>query len=191
MRKMMLRLTSLTLVLVLALSYVTALAEKETTWHPDQSVCTMGPMFRNHNSKIGKKTNRWYMFTPMDLSEDGEYVLDMIAANMHYIGTCTVKVEGDAVTLSYEFLPNVTEQSMAFTFLPDLKSVEDVETIDRTKYQFGEPLSIQEDLKGDTRVLLSVLGWIGYDHLGKEYPKFNYHQKKYLQYCREVKKLMD
>ena len=189
MKKLFLKVVCLALALLFSLSG--ALAEKETTWHPDQSVCTMGPMFRNHNSKIGKKTDRWYMFTPMDLSEDGEYELEMIAANMHYIGTCTVKVEGDAVTLSYAFLPNVTEQSMAFTFLPDLQSVEDVETIDRTKYHFGEPLSIQEDLQGDTRVILSVLGWIGYDHLGKEYPKFNYHQKKYLNYCREVKKLMD
>lgn len=191
MKKWTLRLACMALTLLLLFSGVSALAEKESTWHLDQSVCTMGPMFRNHNDKIGKKTDRWYMFTPMDLSEDGEFVLDMIAANMHYIGTCTVKVEGDAVTLSYEFLPNVTEQSMDFTFLPDLQSVEDVETIDRSKYAFGEPLSIQEDLQGDTRVILSVLGWIGYDHLGKEYPKFNYHQEKYLKYCREVKKLMD
>jgi len=181
---------ALALLLALLMGLTSTAWAKENAFHMDQGVCTMGPMFRNHNDKIGKKTKRWYMFTPMDLSEDGEQVLDLIAANMHYIGTCTVAVEDGIVTLSYAFEDGVVEQSMAFTFLSDLASVEDVETIDRTRFAFGEPISIQQDLAGDTRVILSLLGQIGYDHLGP-YRKFNYHQKYYLDFVKRVKLLMD
>ena len=187
-RRGILLLLSLTLAVSGLMLPAGALA-KENTFHMDQGVCSMGYMARTLDHR---KKGDWYTVTPVDLSEQGTFTYDLIAANMHYIGTLTMTVDLDEVTLSYEFLPNVVEQSMAFTFLPEWVKGTKLKEVDRTAFTWGEPLSIEKDLGGDTRVLLSVLGWIGYDHLGKEYPRFvRAHDKKYKDFLKKVKPLMD
>ena len=105
-----------------------------TEWRFNQSVCSRGIRFRDINPNL---TNKWFMFTPIDLSKDGTQAIDLIAANITYAGKVTVEVNGDAVKVNYKLNHSMEKRDMAFTILPDLASVSSVELNDWPAYQFG------------------------------------------------------
>ena len=161
---------------------------KTQEWRSNQSVCSLGIRFRDIAPEITKK---WYMFTPIDLSKDGVQTFDLIAANITYAGKVTVEVNGDTVTVNYKLAKPMKEKDMAVTILPDLASVSSVEIKDGPAYQFGKEISIANDLKGDTKVLLYVLGHVTYDFKDARNETFIPNDAKYQKLVVELKDLMD
>lgn len=125
--------------------------------HPgyNMTVCSVGPRFRD----VSNITTEWDMFTPIDISEDGVQRYDLIAGNMHVIGEVILTVADGSLTVTYEIPNGNIRQEKDEDFLSILPSLSSVESLDRnsmTAYKFGEPISIADDLGGDTKVLLYV-----------------------------------
>lgn len=129
------------------------------TWFPNNTVSTMGLSFREVKPELTKK---WYHFTPIDLSRDGEQVIPLVASNAFIVGRVYVNVKGDEVTVTYMARGQGSAgtfrvHSEFLTFFPDLASVTEVEPEKLGEgFKFGEPISIEKDLNGDTNVLLFV-----------------------------------
>ncbi|MBR3739499.1 MAG: hypothetical protein IKN04_03455 [Clostridia bacterium] len=144
---------------------VSILVEK-ATWYPNNTACSFGPAFRDVKPSL---TEKWYLFTAVDLSIQGRQEFEYIASNMYVIGKVYVDVNGDQVTVTYHNFyadqgGNTETLSEFFTFFHDLKSVKNVEpeTMSDPGYQFGQPISIQNDLEGDMRVLLFIRNRVTY-----------------------------
>ncbi len=147
------------------------------TWYPSNTVTSAGLAFRDEKPGL---TGKWYNFTPVDLGRNGDQVYDLVAGNKFLLGKVTLSVSGDAVTVTYRTTKgrhgNVIMESEFFTFFPDLGSVSSVEPEDLGEgFKFGEPLSIENDLNGDTRVLLFVRNVATFaDHVQHDMPRVRY-----------------
>jgi len=137
-------------------------------WFPNNTASSFGPKFRD--AKPGM-TDKWYMFTPLDLTQQGTRTYDLVASNMYLIGKVNVTVNGDEVVITYGTVHNGRGnqkiESEYLNLLPDLASVTTVEPASLGEgYKFGQPISIEKDLKGDTKVLMFVRNVITYrDHV--------------------------
>lgn len=139
----------------------------EPVWYPHNTACAYGLHFREEAPGL---TDKWYTYVPVDLSVNGTYTFDYVASNVYRIGTVQVDVNGDAVTVTYNNMyggyGNTMTESEFFTFFPDLESVTTVDPENLTGFAFGQPISIQNDLGGDTDVLLYVRNVVTYcDHV--------------------------
>ena len=139
---------------------------EKATWYPKNTACSFGPAFRDVRPAL---TDKWYLFTPIDLTKQGRQTFEYIASNMYVIGEVYVDVYGDTVRVTYhnyyaEQSGNTETLTEFFTFFPDLKSVKNVnpETMDDLGFHFGQDISIAEDLNGDTNVLLFVRNQVTY-----------------------------
>ena len=131
------------------------------------------------------------MFTPLDLSQDGEQTLPLLAANVNEVGAVTVAVKDGTVTVTYKINWPAEDLGMSFALLPDLNSVTKLDIASMPQYPFGKPISIQNDLNGDTRVLLYVLGYVNYDYLDPRNPQYYTNNTVYPQLVSDLKELMD
>jgi len=130
-------------------------------WH-NNTACSEGLRFRDIDPEL---TDRWYMFTPVDLSVEGEKTYRLIASNTRVIGMVTVAVKQGTVTVTYALtaeMASVKEEFLAF--IPDVKGVPSIEPEDlaMSAYRFGEPVSINEQLHGITRQLLYIRNVVTY-----------------------------
>ena len=139
---------------------------EKATWYSKNTACSFGPAFRDVRPAL---TDKWYLFTPIDLTKQGRQTFEYIASNMYVIGEVYVDVSGDTVRVTYknyyaEQGGNTETLTEYFTFFPDLKSVKNVEpeTMDDLGFHFGQDISIAEDLSGDTNVLLFVRNQVTY-----------------------------
>ena len=160
----------------------------KTTYH--MTVCTMGIRFRDLENPL---TKDWFMFTPVDLSVEGEQTYDLIAGNAHKIGTLTVTVADGNVTVTYELnnKRNMRVLEEFMTILPSLADLTEIDLEKMTSYNFGEPISIQDVLGGDTKILLFVCNRVSYQEDIPGVSVFDYDSKAYEAYVEELKKLMD
>ena len=130
----------------------------EIVWYPNNTVCSFGPQFRDIDPNL---TKLWYMFTPIDLSRDGTQTFELIGGNVYVLGHVFVTVNGDSVTVTYETVKgkygHIYMKSEYLNFFKDLASVTTVvpEEIGEG-FKFGQTISIQNDLDGDTNVLMFV-----------------------------------
>ena len=134
--------------------------------YTDNTACSFGPAFRDVQPGL---TDKWYTFTPLDLTEQGRQTYEYVASNMYVIGEVYVDVLGDSVTVTYHNYYEDQEgktKTLAeyFTIFPDLDSVTGVEpeTMDDIGFRFGQAISIRKDLEGDTNVLLFIRNRVTY-----------------------------
>lgn len=159
----------------------------ETYLH--MTTCSKGIRFRDMDAGI---TNKWYMFTPIDISVDGEQVFDLVAGNQSVIGSVHVLVKEGTVTVTYE-LANASAISVKNEFMTILNSIADagnLDTANMKQYTYGEPISIADDLGGDTKVLLFMLNNVVYEE--SIYGIYDFDDgKEYDAYVETLKLLMD
>ena len=136
------------------------------TWYPDNTACSFGPAFRDVRPGL---TDQWYLFTPIDLTRQGRQTFEYVASNLYLIGEVYVDVYGDTVRVTYHNFyedqgGNTETLTEFFTFFHDLKSVTNVnpETMGDPGYRFGQSISIEGDLDGDTNVLSFVRNRVTY-----------------------------
>ncbi len=153
------------------------------------TACVKGIRFRDIDANI---TDKWYMFAPIDLSVDGEQVFDLVAGNMHTIGTVRVLVKEGTVTITYDLANarEITVKSEFVTLLPSIADAANADIEKMTQFVFGEPISIADDLGGDTKVLLYVLNNVVYEESTTGVHAFQ-DNKDYEAYVETLKTLMD
>ena len=139
---------------------------EKDTWYSNNTACSFGPQFRVVQPKL---TDKWYMFTPIDLTQQGVQEFEYVASNMYVIGKVYVTVYGDVVTVSYEnFYEKEAGQTKTLTeylyFFHDFASVDQVEPEKRgpSDFAFDRPIRISEDLEGDTNVLMFIRNEVTY-----------------------------
>lgn len=132
--------------------------DKEIVWYPNNTVCSFGPQFRDVAPGL---TDLWYMFTPVDLSRDGTQTFELVGGNMYVLGQVSLTVLGDSVTVTYSTVKgkngHIYMKSEYLNFFKDFKSVTTIVPEELGDgFRFGESISIQKDLDGDTSVLMFV-----------------------------------
>lgn len=152
-------------------------------WYAHNTICVDGIPFRDVRPEL---TNQWYNFAPLDLSKDGAQTFDLVASNMYVIGKVTVTVAGDKVVVDWKLNRQGTNdanfelENEFLTIFPDLNAVTEVEPakLDGTTYEFGQTISIANDLGGDVHVLLYICNQATYcDNLSYKYMKRIYHPR--------------
>lgn len=125
--------------------------------YDNNTVCSFGPQFRDVSPRM---TKNWYMFTPIDLSEEGTQTFDLIAGNMFVIGEVSVTVQNGRFQVDYKY--NSTKIQIGreyFNIFPDYDSIEEenLENLHAQKrFSYGRAYSIADKLEGDTDVILFV-----------------------------------
>ncbi len=139
---------------------------EKATWYSKNTACSFGPAFRDVRPAL---TDKWYTFTPVDLTKQGRQTFEYVASNLYVIGEVYVDVFGDSVRVTYrnyyaEQSGNTETLTEFFTIFPDLKSVKNVdpETMDDLGFRFGQDISVAQDLDGDTNVLLFIRNQVTY-----------------------------
>ena len=135
------------------------------TWFPNNTASTMGLSLRDRKPGF---TGKWYHVTPLDLSRQGEQVIPLLASNMYIVGEVRVMVEGDSVTVSYSMLgDNFDTARVHSEFLklyPNLDAITSLEDEALTDgHAFNQPISIEKDLGGDTKVVMLVRNVLTYN----------------------------
>lgn len=151
-------------------------------WYSSNTVCVAGLEFREVKPSL---TSKWYNFAPIDLSVDGKQVFELVASNMYVVGTVTVDKQGDTVTVNWALNKqgtvdaNFVSESEFFTFFHDIDSVTGVEPAQAgSSFSFGKPISISEDLDGDTNLLLYVRNTATYcNNLSYKYQNLIYQPR--------------
>ena len=161
---------------------------RKSDWRYQQTVCSLGIRYRDIRPDW---TEKWYMFTPLDLSREGETAYDLIASNIHRVGAVTVTVTAGKAVISYRLNSGAESVSMGFALFHDLKSVEDPEHFDLSRFSFDQEISIEDDLDGDERVLLQIMGIINYDYHEDRFPLFSGEGREYQEFVSAAEALMD
>ena len=157
-----------------------------TVWY-HMTVSSIGPRFRD----VCDVTTKWNMFTAVDLSEEGEFHYDLVAGNIHVIGTLTVIVADGTVTVDYDLISNeISVKSEFMTIFASLADVDSIDPEDLTGYAFGQPISIADDLGGDTQVLIYVNNECHYPDNIYGLQNFDRHNA-YQQLVDAMKQIMD
>ena len=130
-------------------------------WHRN-TACSEGLRFRDINPEL---TDKWYMFTPLDLSLPGTQTFRLIASNSRIIGLVTVEVSAESVMVNYDVTASGAQVHSEFmTLLPDLDSAVPPEPENNSivSYPFGEPISIAGQLGGSQTGLLFIRNVLTY-----------------------------
>lgn len=152
---------------------VTPAPKKETYMH--NNIRSFGPQVKELNAEL---TEKWFRITPVDLSEDGLQVFDMISGEYFVIGYVTVLVDGDTVTVERVYTQKDCwdwKENNYYTFFADLDSVYSVEPNeikDEDRMEYKREYSIEKDLNGDTDVLLYMCNKATHTDDGKKLTPF-------------------
>ena len=161
-----------------------------TRYFYSNTASTQGFSFRD---MVPGLTKEWVMFTPVDLSQEGEQTIPLIASNMYYIGHVTLNVAGGNVTATYEVGKGVKVKSEFLTMFPDLASVTEVDpkNLGESAKAFGEPVSIQDELGGDTKVLLYANLVVDYNDDLSSIQRYSVRHPNYTSVVEGLRALMD
>ena len=151
-----------------------------------------GPMFSSFHMGL---TDEPYMFTPVDLSNDGEYRFALIGDFAWVAGEVQVLVRSGMTIVTCFPREGVTvdDKNAFFTFFPDIRSVQ---TIDPAKLKdvrlsFGMPYAVPALLRTDAKVLLYVNCPVSYQKDRADLAPFSVQDPGYLDRMTALLPLMD
>ena len=138
------------------------------TIYPRNTVSSFGPHFRDVTPAL---TDKWYMFTPIDLSIQGRQTFILAASNIYEVGEVYVDVNQDTVVVSYRMFHDgkqgfstetLSEFITFYNSYADVDIVEPEEMKEPSMYAFNQPISILNHFGGDTNVLMFIRNRITY-----------------------------
>ena len=157
-----------------------------------QYMTSEGPLFISFR---GDLTEKLYMFTPMDLSVDGNYQFPLVGSSMQVVGEVNVSVHKGITIVTYLVVNGVSveEKNEFFTFFRDIRSVSVIEPskMQSVKLRFGIPYSVASWLKSDSSVLLYINCPVSYKTNLKGLKTFSFEDSGYLERMMELLSLMD
>ena len=136
--------------------------EPKVIYYPNNTLCAQGLRLRDIAPEL---TGNWQMFLPLDLSKNGEQTFPLIASNLYYAGEAKAAVEGGSMTVTYTVLRGVEVKSEFLAVLPNMAAAgtTDPAGLEAYGFSFGQPIHIQNDLDGDTRVVLYIMNVVNYN----------------------------
>ncbi len=157
-----------------------------------QYMTSEGPLFLSFRADL---TNELYMFTPMDLTMDGEYRFPLIGSSLQAVGEAKVEVKSGMAIVTYLVTNGVKvdEKNEFFTFFPDIRGVTTVKPseLQHVKLRFGIPYSVAGWLNSDSKVLLYINCPVSYKTDLKGLAPFAFEDPAYIQRVIESLPLMD
>lgn len=151
-----------------------------------------GPLFLSFRADL---TDQPLMFTPMDISVDGEFRFPLIGNASQVVGEVKVTTASGMVIVTYLVVNGVQVDSRNefFTFFPDIGSVISVDPrrLQDVKLKFGIPYSIAEWLNSDSKVLLYINTPVSYNNNLAGLSAFSFQDEGYLQRMMALLPLMD
>ena len=157
-----------------------------------QYMTSEGPLFMSFRADL---TDQFYMFTPMDLSVDGEYRFPLIGSSRQVLGEAKVAVTSGMVIVTFLVVNNVkvNENEEFFTFFPDIRGVTSVKPsqLQSVKLRFGIPYSVAGWLNSDPKVLLYINTPVSYKTDLRGLTPFSFEDPGYIQRVIEALALMD
>ncbi len=159
-------------------------------FYRDNTACSEGFSFRDVKPGL---TDKWYMFTPLDLSVDAELAISLIASNLYRIGTVNAVIRNGSITVTYEAAEGILVKSEFMTLLPSLDEVREVEPslLSSSALPFGRPVSMIQDLSGDSRMLLYVNLVVDYNGNEKGVEPFSRRNPAHADFLKTLEPLMD
>ena len=165
---------------------------KKTSKAAGGRMTSEGPMFSSFHMDL---TDEPYMFTPVDLSNDGEYRFALIGDFAWVAGEVQVLVRSGMTIVTCFPREGVTvdDKNAFFTFFPDIRSVQ---TIDPAKLKdvrlsFGMPYAVPALLRTDAKVLLYVNCPVSYQKDRADLAPFSVQDPGYLDRMTALLPLMD
>ncbi len=155
-------------------------------WRYSQTLSSLGIRFRDAAPAL---TDKWHMFTPLDVSKDGETVIPLIAGGISQVGEVTVAVADGTVQIKFALYRGVELLDIGCTLFHDLNRIDTVDMKQQNQYPFRQSIRIAEDLGGDTSVLLYVFGHVNYDF--EQQPIYRLNGQEYDAAAERLKQLMD
>lgn len=101
-------------------------------------------------------TDAWYMFTPINLGQEGTLTYPLVAENAWIIGSVTLTVRGGKLTVTYETLKGVSVTRDFFTVVGTLDNLPTVNPtlLAGQKLPFNQPIDIAANFGTDRLVVL-------------------------------------
>ena len=165
---------------------------KKTSKAAGGRMTSEGPMFSSFHMGL---TDEPYMFTPVDLSNDGEYRFALIGDFAWVVGEVQVLVRSGMTIVTC--IPRdgiaVDEKNAFFTFFPDIGSVQTIDPskLKEVRLSFGMPYAVPALMKTDARVLLYVNSPITYQRDQTDLAPFSVQDPGYLDRMTALLPLMD
>lgn len=133
----------------------------EGEWYYDNTMGLLGLSLRDMYPNL---TSKWYQIVPVDLTQDGVFRLPTVASNKYYLGSCIVTIQDGTVTTDYTIPSGCVDPKsnclMWFTDIGEITSAFLENPVGG--YEFGQPVSIRDDLKGQDIALLFICNRITY-----------------------------
>ena len=151
-----------------------------------------GPLFLSFQTDLTKEL---LMFTPMDLSLEGEMRMQLIGNADQVVGEAKVAVQSGMVIVSYLVAGGVKvdEKNEFFTLFPDIRTVPSVEPgkLQEMKLKFGIPYNVASFLNSDSNVLLYINTPVSYKTNQAGLISFSFADPVYLEKMMALLPLMD
>ena len=153
-------------------------------------VTSEGPLFTMYRDGL---TSGYEMFTPMDLSLDGEYAFPLVSNALHTVGELKVTVRNGLVTVRPQMFLGVSLEDGLLTFFPDIRSVKtiDPKALEGADIPFDLPVSVASRFGTDARVLLYLNCPVSYQADAASVMPFSLQDPAYLERIYALAELMD
>ena len=66
------------------------------------TMCTFGPRLVDMGDQLAPASNKWYMFTPFDISMNGTQTYELVVDNQYIVGSLTLVVHNGNLTVNYK-----------------------------------------------------------------------------------------
>jgi hypothetical protein len=153
-------------------------------------VTSEGPLFIMFRDDL---TEGYEMFTPMDLSLDGEYVFPLVSNAMHTVGEVKVTVKKGLVTAHPQMFLGVKLTDGILTFFADFRAVQTIKPkeLKSVDIPFDLPVSIANRLGVDDKVLMYINCPVSYQSGAASIHPFSLEDPAYLERMYALIDLMD
>lgn len=162
------------------------------TWYDHNTVGLVGLSLRDMGI-----TDKWYNVVPVDLTQDGVQVFDLVGSNLFHIGKAAVIVQDGKVSVDYDLFFGhgyVKDECVQwFTSLDDITT--DFLNNPTSDLAFGQELSIADDLGGAETAILFICNRVTYrqpyngdtGYLSRYWP----NRQRWIDYRAELTELLE
>lgn len=155
-----------------------------------KTVTTLGPLFASFR---GELTRGDEMFSPMDLSQDGDYFFSLVTNDQQIVGELKVTVRKGMVTARPLVTSGVTLKNGILTFFDDIASVRSIKPnrLSSVNLPFNKPINVQSRLKTDEKVLLYLNCPVSFKANTPGLSPFSFEDESYLEQVDQMILLME
>lgn len=155
-----------------------------------KTVTTLGPLFASFR---GELTRGDEMFSPMDLSQDGDYFFSLVTNDQQIVGELKVTVRKGLVTARPLVTSGVTLKNGILTFFDDIESIRSIKPnrLSSVDLPFNKPINVQKRLKTDEKVLLYLNCPVSFKANTPGLSPFSFEDESYLEQVDQMLLLME